>query len=253
MPLLAVLVRTHNPGNLGAAARAAKNFGAQLALIEPRVDLLHPDAVAYSSGAEDLLRGIKTRASWDALRADVSRVVALSSLRGRATRGLPPATTFASIRRELRLGRRVALVFGPERGGLTTDEVRECDARLRIPTSKAFPSLNLAQAVAISLAFSLSSFHCLPFEAPRQRRGTDEGSDAPAASMELSLLRISLRSVLAASGFAGRGRNAHVVAELESSLLRAGLSSREATLWLGALSALAASGHPRALQRQKTR
>ncbi len=254
MPLVALLVRTHSPGNLGAAARAAKNFGAELAVLDPRCDPLHPDAVAYASGAEDLLRGRKTFAGWEALRADVSRVVALTSLRGRITRGLPPAATFAAIRRDLGAGRRVALVFGPERSGLSTEELRECDARLRVPTSLEFPSLNLAQAVAISLALSLplsrSPSRSLPFDAPRRKRGSGEGNGTPATSKELSLLKDSLRSALAAAGYAGAGRNAHVVAELESSLLRAGLTSREATLWLGALAAL---GRPRRGQRQKTR
>jgi TrmH family RNA methyltransferase len=245
MPLVAVLVRTHSPGNLGAAARAAKNFGAELALLDPKADPHHPDAVAYSSGAEELLRGIKTDSDWLSLREDSARIVALSSLRGRSTRGIPPATTFAAIRRELRAGRRVALVFGPERGGLTTDEMRECDARIRIPTSPDFPSLNLAQAVAISLALSLSPSPSpsisLPFEAPRRRRGTVSSDDANAKSKELSLLKGSLRSALSAAGYAGRGRNAHVMAELESSLLRSRLTTREVTLWLGAFAALSRS------------
>jgi len=234
MPLLAVLVRTFNPGNLGAAARAAKNFGVELALIGPRVDVLHPDAVAYASGAEDLLKGVKTLGEWDALRVSVSRIVALSSLRGRVTRGLPPATTFAAVRRDLRSGRRVALVFGPERGGLTSEELRTCDARIRIPTSPAFPSLNLAQAVAIALASSLSP----SFEETRRRRGEDGDGEAPATSKELSRLKAAFRAGLASGGFAGPGRSAQVVAELESSLLRARLTRRETTLWLGALAAL---------------
>jgi tRNA/rRNA methyltransferase len=238
MPLVAVLVRTHSPGNLGAAARAAKNFGAELALIDPRADPLHPDAVAYASGAEDSLRKKDFEISWRSLRESASRIVALSSLRGRVTRGLPPPTTFAAVRRELRAGRRVALVFGPERGGLTTEELRECDARLRIPASPEFPSLNLAQAVAISLALSLSSSVSLPFEEPRRRRGCGESSETPATSKELDRLKEALRDSLAAAGYAGPGRNAHVVAELESSLLRARLTKREVTLWLGALAAL---------------
>jgi TrmH family RNA methyltransferase len=243
MPLLAVLVRTFSPGNLGAAARAAKNFGAGLALLEPRVDPLHPDAIAYASGAEDLLTGSRTLESWDALREDVARTVALSSLRGRATRGLPPATTFAAVRRDLRAGRRVALVFGPERGGLTTEELCACDARIRIPTSPAFPSLNLAQAVGIALA--LVSSPALPFEEPRRRRGSGPPSEAPATSKELALLKESLGASLAAARYAGRGRNAGVVAELESTLLRSRLTRREATLWLGALAALSAPSRPR--------
>ncbi len=215
MPLLVVLVRTHSPGNLGAAARAAKNFGAELALIDPRSDVLHADAVAYASGAEDLLRRKDIRSDWRVLRERVMRVVALSSLRGRVTRGLPPATSFASIRRDLNAGRRVALVFGPERGGLTTEELRECDARLRIPTSPGFPSLNLAQAVAIALALSSSLSHSL--EEPRRRRGSGGGLESPAKSKELARLKGSLRSALAVALYAGPGRNAGVVAELESS------------------------------------
>lgn len=238
MPLFAVLVRTHSPGNLGAAARAAKNFGAELALIEPCVDVHHPDAVAFASGAEDILRRKNLITDWRALRKSVSSIVALSSLRGRVTRGLPPATTFAAVRRDLRSGRRIALVFGPERGGLTTEEIRECDGRIRIPTSPEFPSLNLAQAVAIALASSLS----LPFKAPRRRRGTTSPEAKAAASKELSRLKDALRASLSAAGYAGRGRNAGVVAELESSLLRAGLTKREVTLWLGALAALGRPG-----------
>ncbi len=237
MPVLAVLVRTFSPGNLGAAARAAKNFGAELALVAPRADVLHPDAVAYASGAEDLLGKKDLHTDWRALRQRVSSIVALSSLRGRASRGLPPATTFAAVRRVLRTDRRVALVFGPERGGLTTEELKECDARLRIPTSPGFPSLNLAQAVAIALA-SCS----LPFEAPRRKPAAGGPLEAPAPSKDLARLKESLRESLSAAGYAGRGRNAQVVAELEASLLRARLTRRETTLWLGALAALGRRG-----------
>ncbi len=60
MPLRVVLVRTHNPGNLGAAARAAKNFGAEISLLGPRTDPAHPDAISFASGAEDLLRKVKS-------------------------------------------------------------------------------------------------------------------------------------------------------------------------------------------------
>jgi tRNA/rRNA methyltransferase len=239
MPLLAVLVRTHSPGNLGAAARAAKNFGAELALIEPRTAVLHPDAVAYASGAEDSLRRKNLQTTWRALRESVSLVVALSSLRGRITRGLPPATTFAAVRRDLHAGRRVALVFGPERSGLTTQELRECDARLRIPTSSEFPSLNLAQAVAISLALSVSpSPSSSLFEEPRRRRGIGDADEIPATSKELARLREAFRASLTAAGFAGPDRNVNVVAELESSLVRARLTRREVELWLGAIAAL---------------
>ena len=231
MALRVVLVRTHNPGNLGAAARAAKNFGAEIALLGPRADALHPDAVAFASGAEDLLRRVKTLAGWDDLASRADALVAMSALRGRVSRGLPPPITFKEISSSLRRGKRVVLVFGPERGGLTTEELRKCDARLRIDTRPEFPTLNLAQSVAIALAF-LS-----PFEAPRRRRGTPKPEEPPAGTKDVRRLLISFKEVLSSAGYPGRGRSKEVLFEIDSFLRRGKPTKREVTLILGALAA----------------
>ena len=232
MPLLAVLVRTHNPGNLGAAARAAKNFGADLALIAPQTEILHPDAVAFSSGAEDLLRKVKTLAEWDEVASRADDVIALSSLRGRVSRGLPPPVTFEEVSSSLRRGHRVALVFGPERGGLTTEELRRCDARLRIDARPEFPTLNLAQSVAIAFAL------LFPFEAPRRRRGTPEPGESPAPARDVRRLLDVFKATLSSAGYPGRGRSKEVLAEIDSFLKRGRPTAREVTLLLGALAAL---------------
>jgi len=238
MALRIVLVRTHNPGNIGAAARAAKNFGAEISLLGPRTDPVHPDAIAFASGAEDLLRRVKTLADWDDLAARADDVIALSSLRGRVSRGLPPPTTFKEISSSLRAGRRVSLVFGPERGGLTTEELQRCDARLRIATEDAFPTLNLAQSVAIALAF-LSPLS--PFKAPRRSRGTPNPEEQPAASKEVRRLLLSFKETLSSAGYPGRGHSREVLGEIESFLRRGKPTSREVTLLLGALAAIARS------------
>jgi tRNA (cytidine32/uridine32-2'-O)-methyltransferase len=239
MTLRVVLVRTHNPGNLGAAARAAKNFGAEIVLLGPRTDPAHPDAISFASGAEDLLRRVKTFAEWDdaAVRAD--DVIALSSLRGRVSRGLPPPITFEEISSFLRRGRRVALVFGPERGGLTTEELRRCDARLRIEARDEFPTLNLAQSVAIALSTLFT------FEAPRRSRGTPKPDEKCAPARDVRRLLDSFKETLSLAGYPGRGHSKEVLAEIESFLKRGRPTSREVTLFLGALAALA-----RALRRR---
>ncbi|MGZ6987440.1 MAG: RNA methyltransferase [Thermoanaerobaculia bacterium] len=245
MTLSVVLVRTHNPGNLGAAARAAKNFGAELLLLQPRADVFHPDAVAFASGAEDLLRRVKTFAEWDDAARRADDVIALSSLRGRVSRGLPPPTTFEEISSSLRRGRRVALVFGPERGGLTTEELRRCDARLRIEAREEFPTLNLAQSVAIALST------LFPFEAPRRRRGTTGVKSEAATAKEMRRLLTSFKEILSSAGYPGRGRSKEVLAEIESCLKRGRPTSREVTLLLGALGALARALGVRASERSR--
>ena len=241
MPLSVVLVRTHSPGNLGAAARAAKNFGVELVLLDPRVVTDHADAVAFASGAEEILRKVRRIGVWEELErsARVDAIVALTSLRGRAARGLPPVMKWSALRAAVAAGRRIALVFGPERGGLMTGELRRCDARLTIQADPAFPTLNLAQSVAVALALSRPLSPSTPFEAPRRRRGSDPHHDeGPAPSRDVSRLLSSLRSTLAASGYPGRGRSKEVLAEIESFVKRGRPTSREVTLLLGALAAL---------------
>ena len=226
MGFVVVLVRTHSPGNLGSASRAAKCFGASFALLDPRADRSHPDALAFSSGAEDLLAGAPVLTEWEEIGSRADRVVALSSLRGRSARGLPPATSWSSLRAE-RARCTVALVFGPERGGLTREELERCDARISLPTSAEFPTLNLAQAVAASLALGQPA-----------RKAPPATTDAPAPSRDLSRLLDQLHGLLASCGYPGKGRSDSVLAELDSFVRRGRPSTREVTLLLGALAAI---------------
>ena len=235
MTLRVVLVRTHNPGNLGAAARAAKNFGAEIALLGPRTDPAHPDAISFASGAGELLRKVSVLSAWGELLDRADTLVAMSSLRGRVSRGLPPPITFEEISSSLRRGRRVALVFGPERGGLTTEELRRCDARLRIEARGEFPTLNLAQSVAIALA------RLFPFEAPRRRRGNGAANEEPATAREVRRLLHTLKETLSSAGYPGRGHSKEVLAEIDSFFRRGKPTAREVTLLLGALAALGRS------------
>jgi tRNA/rRNA methyltransferase len=245
MTLRVVLVRTHNPGNLGAAARAAKNFGAELLLLQPRAEISHGDAIAFASGAEDFLRKANVVAAWSDLLDRADTLVAMSSLRGRVSRGLPPPITFEEISSSLRRGRRVALVFGPERGGLTTEELRRCDARLTIPTAVALPTLNVAQAVVAALAL------LYPFEAPRRSRGAPKPEEQPARACDVRRLLTSFKETLSSAGYPGRGRSKEVLAEIESYLKRGRPTSREVTLLLGALGALARALGVRASVRSR--
>jgi TrmH family RNA methyltransferase len=224
MPLVVVLVRTHSPGNLGAVARAAKNFSAGLRLLDPRCDRGHPDALAFASGAAELLAAAAVVSDWQALELYADRVVALTSLRGRVARGLPPPITWPALRRE-GASRRVALVFGPERGGLTSAELARCEARLSLPTAAAFPTLNLAQAVAATLALAR----------PLSRTGPATSDAAPARDLNRLLRR--WHELLDEAGYPAR-RHSSVLAEIDAFLRRGRPTSREVTILLGALAAL---------------
>ncbi len=234
-----LLVRTHSPGNLGSAARACKAFGARLFLLDPRADATHEDARAFASGAEDLLDAAPRLASWEEAEEGASALLALSSLRGRNARGLPPAWRWSAARRASRDGRLV-LVFGPERSGLTTEELRRAQGRLALRTDPDYPVLNLAQAVAAALALLAAEPRSVRAAAPDpnpELRGEDAPADAPA----LRRLREELARTLAASGFLGRDADA-VLLEMLAPLLRGRPTRHEAGIWTGALRKLGRRG-----------
>lgn len=151
-----VLVETSHPGNIGACARAMKTMGfTQLVLVNPRFPdaLTHPDAVAFASGAQDILAQAQIVAHIDQALVDVNFVAAVSA---RLREFSPPILTPRALADKFNtesLGQ-LALVFGSERYGLPNDIVMNCNALINIPSNAAYSSLNLAQAVQI-LAYEL--------------------------------------------------------------------------------------------------
>ena len=149
MAVRIILVGTTHPGNIGAVARAMKNMGlTDLVLVNPR-HFPHEDATARASGAEDILAsaGVVTRLA-EAL-ADCS-FAAGASARSRSINwpSLLPKECAERLVQES-AGGNVAVVFGPEKSGLTNDDLDLCNTLLTIPTDPAFSSLNIAMAVQI--------------------------------------------------------------------------------------------------------
>ncbi|MEP6470435.1 MAG: TrmH family RNA methyltransferase [Acidobacteriota bacterium] len=147
-----VLVRPHVPGNLGSVARAARNFGVlDVRLVEPACA---PDEEAHrlASGADGLLEAMGRYPALEDAVAEFDVVVATSSLRGRAERRWLSLAELPAFLGSVFSGARVAYVFGPERSGLTEEERSRSSATVSVPTDPAFPTMNLAHAVAVLLA-----------------------------------------------------------------------------------------------------
>lgn len=138
-----VLVRPKAPENVGAAARAMKNFGLrELVLVAPRCRVDRA-ARALASHAGDVLDDARIVGDVDAALAGTRWAVGTSA-RARASEAVrehAPDEGLATLPDE-----GGALVFGPEDHGLANDELDRCQALIRIPTA-AYASINLAQAV----------------------------------------------------------------------------------------------------------
>jgi TrmH family RNA methyltransferase len=150
-----ILVRPTEPGNIGAAARAIKNMGFhRLELVDP-VPYLTDEARAMACHAKDILKAGKVYKTFP-------RAIAGKSLAAGTTRRLGGKRGLildvrrgASRIRKTAATNKVAVLFGNEHTGLTSQELDQCGLVLTIPSSPVFPSLNLAQSVMIA-AYELS-------------------------------------------------------------------------------------------------
>lgn len=153
-PPIIVLVRPQLGENIGKAARAMLNFGlTDLRLVNPRDGWPNPSAGPSASGADVVLEHAEVFSSVAEAVADCARVYA-STVRRRDL--MLPVITPEDMADELSASAgRSAILFGPERAGLETEEVALAKAIVTVPINPDFGSLNLAQAV-ILLAYEWS-------------------------------------------------------------------------------------------------
>ena len=151
-PVRVILVRPRNPNNIGACARAMANFGdvSDLVVVEPYEPIWQETKAAPE--AEDVVKNARAVATWEEAVEGCAILLGTSSFHNRsletATIELPNANKFLS---SYPASSPLALIFGSERSGLSNEELARCQAVLRIPTTRQTPSMNLGQAVAITL------------------------------------------------------------------------------------------------------
>ena len=153
-PPVIVLVRPQLGQNIGKAARAMLNFGlTEMRIVAPRDGWPNPDAGPSASGADVVLERAEVYATTAEAIADCTLVFA-STVRRRDL--VMPVVGPEEMARDIAASAgRSAILFGPERSGLETEDVALAHSIVTVPINPKFGSLNLAQAV-ILLAYEWS-------------------------------------------------------------------------------------------------
>lgn len=147
-PPVIVLVRPQLGENIGKAARAMLNFGlTELRLVSPRDGWPNPSAGPASAGADVVLEQAAVFESVAEATADCHHVFA-TTVRKRGV--IKPVVTPEQAASEIReTDHQCAILFGPERSGLASDDVALSRTIITVPINPEFGSLNLAQAVIL--------------------------------------------------------------------------------------------------------
>lgn len=151
IPPVFILVRPQMGENIGAAARAMLNFGLErMRVVGPRDGWPNPKAVAMASGAGRLLDHAGLFPDLPAAIGDCDFVFATTA-RGRelVKEVVTPERAMEMARALGTEGKRVGVLFGPERAGLENDDIVRANAIVTVPVNPEFPSLNLAQCVLL--------------------------------------------------------------------------------------------------------
>jgi tRNA/rRNA methyltransferase len=232
-----VLVSPRNPLNIGAVARAMANFGFQ------RLSVVAPFAPTWREarsavGAPEVLQNAKCTECLDEAVADCTLVVGTGTLTYRKPEQpvvqLPDLA--ARVAGELARGGRIALVFGPEKHGLTRDDLSYCHMLVEIPTDPGQPSMNLGQAVAVCLyelavrALPAAEIHT---KDPSHKVLAESCPASSSASGSLELLAGVIEETMQTAGYSPQGMHSANRHDLRLLLRRLSLSAHDVRRILG--------------------
>ncbi len=145
-----VLVEPAGALNIGSIARVMKNMGlCQLVLVNPHCDHLGDEARQMAVHAQDVLDLAKVVGTLPEGLVGCRGAIATTARTRTLSTPLEHPRIALPWLVELAQQGPVALIFGPEDRGLNNIELNYAQRFLSIPANPAYPSLNLAQAVAI--------------------------------------------------------------------------------------------------------
>jgi tRNA/rRNA methyltransferase len=163
--------------NIGATARAMKNFGlSDLRIVSPRDGWPNAKAHEMSAQADDIIENAKIFNDTESAIADLNLLFATASKSRDMAKQVITPSDMADIINSLpdnvilsdhlgaegshlkkdpsatlgmTCGLKIGILFGQESSGLDNEDISHCNYLISIPVSPEYDSLNLAQAVCI--------------------------------------------------------------------------------------------------------
>ena len=235
-----ILVGAQLGENIGTVARAMLNFGlTDLRLVNPRPGWQMERARKAASGAESLIDNHRLFDNVADATADVGYLVATTArLRDMVKPVLTPGRVAEEIRARASLSDTAeqvpgGILFGPERTGLTNEDISLADAICRVPLNPEFSSLNLAQAVL------LLGYEWFQAGDDTQASSSPMPDTRPATRGEIHAMFAHFEAALDGAGFLAPPEKKPAMARnLRNMFHRAGLTEQDVRTFRGVINAL---------------
>lgn len=147
-----ILVEPKNAGNIGSVVRAMKNMGfSDLRLVNPvdYRDVVEQRKLGYRS--QEIIENSREYPSLKDAVADISVVFLTTTRKGKWKKDFLSLEDSAELISRQAVREKIAVVFGREDSGVTIDESQYANFCINIPAAVKYPSLNLAQAVMVTV------------------------------------------------------------------------------------------------------
>lgn len=217
-----ILCRVREAGNVGSVCRAMKTMGFSRLILADCQEFDEDRIRMMAVHAYDVYENAEKAATLKEALSDSILSAGFTRRKGeRRKERSYPVREFVNLCR-VRPSGRIGLVFGNEKDGLTDSELELCTYAVHIPTSEAFPSLNVSQAVQIAC----HEFFSLP-DHPDEEYQAGDSSFAPATRSAIESEVSAIAETLAKAGFFHKGDDSHVRHFLRDICERASLSPTE--------------------------
>ena len=220
-----VLVNPVYGGNVGSAYRAMMNMGlSQLVLVDPRPGMNMEDAQQMACHAGEILANRRVYDTTAEAVADCGLVAGTSNRGGLYRDHSKTPREWAPHLLEAALDTPVAILFGSEDNGLSLEDLALCTQFIRIPSSDAYKSLNVAMSVMVC-AYELFAASGT-FEPPQER-----SAECPSAMREAMFAK--WRKALLDIGFMTNDTADHLMLGIRRILSRGTMTEKDVQILLG--------------------
>ena len=226
-----ILSSPSHPGNIGAVARAMKTMGlGSLYLVNPK-SFPDKEAERRSAGAWDVLNSTKVcRNLNEALSGTTLAAAVTARQRNLSLDVFDPRQGAQKILNQADKSP-VALVFGTETSGLTSEEISKCQFMVHIPANPEYSSLNLASAVQV-MTYELRMALPNTEEYPTSTLGELASHD------EIELFYGHFENTMINSGFLDPKNPKHLMKRIRRLYSRTNLEKKEIKILRGILTSL---------------